>query len=104
MRDWHANGWLRVHRTHRSEIARLLGGADRDLADATTPGLSTDRRHNIAYEAALKLATAALSVSGYRAARERQHYTTIQSLSLTLEVDPAAVRRLDRARQRRNIT
>jgi len=101
---WRANGWLREHRTSHSEIVKLLGAGDRDLADAATSTLSTDRRHNIAYEAALKFATAALAAAGYRATRESHHLRTSESLSLTIRADPATVRRLDRARQRRNVT
>lgn len=46
--------------------------------------MSPDWKLNIAYNAALQAATAALAASGYRAAREQHHYRTIQSLAHTL--------------------
>jgi hypothetical protein len=45
--------------------------------------ISEDWKLNIAYNAALQAATAALAAAGYRAAREQHHYRTIQSLALT---------------------
>jgi len=66
--DWLANGWLTRHESSQQEIADLLGVVQRDLADSQTPGLSADWRLNIAYNAALQAATAALTAEGYRAA------------------------------------
>ncbi|HEY3125274.1 MAG TPA: hypothetical protein VGK70_14585 [Thermoanaerobaculia bacterium] len=65
--DWARNGWLLSHRTSPREIGDLLGIVDRDLADSQASGLSADWRLNIAYNAALQAATAALPASGYRA-------------------------------------
>jgi hypothetical protein len=47
----------------------LLHIADRDLKDCEAGGLSADWKLNIAYNAALQAATAALAASGYQAAR-----------------------------------
>ena len=63
-----------------------------------------DWRHNIAYNAALQLATVALAAAGYRAARDAHHHRIIQSLSFTIDLDGRLVRRLDQARKRRNLT
>jgi len=41
----------------------LLGVVERDLADGATEGLSADGRMNIAYNAALQAATAALAAT-----------------------------------------
>lgn len=79
--DWLRSGWLIEHRTSRREIADLLGVVQRDLQDCQAAGLSADWRLNIAYNAALQAATAALAASGYRAARDSHHYRVIQSLA-----------------------
>lgn len=100
---WLSNGWLVEHQTSPEEIADLLGVADRDLVDCQTPGLSPDWRLNIAYNAALQVATAALSAAGYRAMREAHHYRVIQSLAYTLGSDPGTIAQLDQFRKKRNI-
>jgi len=66
LQNWLNNGWLEEHRTSSQEIAALFAVADRDLSDCRTSGLSSDWRLNIAYNAALQTATAALAASGYR--------------------------------------
>lgn len=66
LQRWSAEGRLRPHKATRNEILALLAAADRDLADALTPGLSPDRRFSIAYGSALKLASVTLHAAGYR--------------------------------------
>lgn len=66
-------------------------------------GLSEDWKLNIAYNAALQAATAALAAAGYRAAREQHHYRTIQSLALTIGWPAGKIDRFDRFRKKRNI-
>lgn len=102
--DWLRNSWLLEHKTSAEEIAGLLAIVERDLANAKVPGLSDDWRFNIAYNAALQAATAALAASGFRAAREQHHYRTVQSLALTIGWAGGKVDRLDRFRKKRNIT
>ncbi len=58
------------HQTSPREIADLFGVADRDLRDCQVRGLSADWRLNIAYNAALQIATVALAAAGYRAAKD----------------------------------
>jgi len=58
---------------------------------------------NIAYNAALRLATAVLAAAGYRASREAHHYRVIQSLAHTLKADGSFIARLDKFRKKRNI-
>jgi hypothetical protein len=103
LEDWLRNGWLVEHRTSSGEIAELLAIADRDLADCRVQGLSPDWRLNIAYNAALQAATAALAACGYRASREAHHYRVIQSLALTIGADASLVRKFDLFRKKRNI-
>ena len=92
--------WLTEHETSPQEIKDLLAVVERDLSDCQTPGLSADWRLNIAYNATLQAATAALAASGYRAAH---HYRVIQSLSLTVGADAEMVRQLDEFRKKRNL-
>jgi hypothetical protein len=91
------------HQTSRQEISDLLGVADRDLRDCVRPGLSEDWQPAIAYNAALRCATAALAASGYRASRDAHHYRTIQSLIHTIGADAHLVRQLEAFRKKRNI-
>jgi hypothetical protein len=101
--DWRKNGWLVEHRPSREEIRALLELVDRDLTDSTVEALSPDWRLNIAYNAALQAATAALAASGYRASREAHHYRVLQSLAFTLGAPPSLVARLDLFRKKRNL-
>jgi hypothetical protein len=101
--DWLKQGWLTEHRTSASEISDLLALAERDLAASRTPGLDADWRLNIAYNAALQLATAALAASGYRAAREAHHHRVLQSLAFTIGASAGLVQQLDQFRRKRNL-
>jgi len=101
--DWERNGWLTAHRTSGSEIRDLFAVVERDLADSKARGLSPDWRMNIAYNAALQAATAALAAEGYRASREQHHYRTIQSLRETVRIDVKTVNTFDAFRKKRNI-
>jgi uncharacterized protein (UPF0332 family) len=103
LQDWFKNGWLVEHKTSAEEIRNLLGVTDRDLSDCRAKGLSADWRMNIAYNAALQAATAALAVCGYRPSREAHHYRVIQSLAHTIGADAKLVSKFDRFRKKRNI-
>ena len=102
LQDWLKNGWLTEHKASRQEIRDLFGVADRDLADCATAGLSADWRLNIAYNAALQLATAALAAAGYRATRDAHHYRVIQSLELTIGSDVMLIVQFEQFRKKRN--
>ena len=103
LQQWQDNGWLRRHEPTRGEIEDLLAVVDRDLEDSAAEGLSPDWRLNIAYNAALQAATAALVASGYRVRRgESHHYRAIQSLRHTIGADPDLVAQLDAFRKKRN--
>jgi hypothetical protein len=104
LENWRNNGWLKTHKTSQQEIAALLAVADRDLAACKTPDLVEDWQFNIAYNAALQSATAALAASGYEAERANHHYRVIHSLEFTLMLDPAAIREFDLYRKKRNIS
>jgi len=102
--DWQKNGWLIEHQTSRQEIEHLLRLVDRDLTDCRTPSLSPDWRFNIAYNAALQCAQAALAAVGFRSAKDGHHYRVVQSLKLTLKVEDKIIRKLDAFRKKRNIS
>src|ERR1700676_183548 len=92
LQDWLKFGWLKEHKASRQEIADLFAVADRDLSASKTAGLHTDWRFNIAYNAALQLASAALAAAGYQAERSNHHYRVIESLELTIGLDAATIK------------
>ncbi|MFH1841654.1 MAG: hypothetical protein ABIF77_00465 [bacterium] len=102
--DWLANRWLVEHQTYSTEINSLLALADRDLHDAQSQQLSVDWKFNIAYNAAMQLAGAALAAAGYRVTRSGgHHHRSIQSLAHTIGADDNLVRLLERFRKKRNV-
>jgi hypothetical protein len=103
LKDWLKNGWLVAHKSSRREIQDLFGVADRDLHDCQAAGLSTDWRLNIAYNAGLQLATAALAAAGYRAARESHHYRVIQALAESIGAEQALLDQFEAFRKKRNL-
>lgn len=104
--DWEKNGWLKKHKTSRAEIINLKTLIERDLTDCNTPGLSTDWRFAIAYNAALNCCIIALFCKGYRPSKSGGgHYYTIQSLPLTIGADFRDVRDyINTCRVRRNVS
>ncbi len=104
MRDWLKNAWLIEHQTSPREIADLLSVVDRDLDNCQTAGLSSDWKLNIAYNAALQMATAALAAAGYCAARNTHYYRVIQSLVYTIRADARLITQFHEFRKKRNIS
>jgi hypothetical protein len=102
--DWQKNGWLVPHQSSVREIADLLAVVERDLVDSAAENVSADWRLNIAYNAALQAATAALAASGYRATRDQHHYRIIHSLRETVGLEAKVVVTFDTFRKKRNIT
>lgn len=102
LQSWLEHGWLRHHRTSRSEIADLFRIIDRDLKDAEGD-ISADWRFGISYNAALKLCAILLYAEGFRPERTLQHYRTIQALAIVLgEKRKADADYLDSCRSKRN--
>jgi hypothetical protein len=101
--DWLKNSWLTAHQTSKREIQDLLGVVDRDLGDCQAQGLSADWRLNIAYNAALQLATAALAAAGFRANRDAHHFRVFQSLEHTVGADSALIDQCEAFRKKRNL-
>jgi len=104
LKEWLKNGWLIEHQTTQREIDDLFRIVDRDLKDCEVTRLSPDWRFNIAYNAALQCAKAALATSGYRPTRESHHYRLIYSLTYTIKADDKLVIQFDMFRKKRNIS
>jgi hypothetical protein len=66
LQEWSDRGWIEPHKTSAAEIGELLRIVERDISQSETPGLLPDWRLNIAYNAALQCATAALMAVGFR--------------------------------------
>ncbi len=64
LKQWLANAWLREHQTSADEIGRLLAIVDRDIQQSQVAGLGPEWRFDIAYNAILQAATAALAAAG----------------------------------------
>ncbi|MBN1676792.1 MAG: hypothetical protein JXR37_37455 [Kiritimatiellae bacterium] len=104
LQSWHDNGWLRPHSPTREEIANLFAIVERDLKDAGVPGVSSDWRFGIAYNAALKLCTILLHAEGFRPEHSLNHYRTIAALPLILGDDRKAdADYLETCRRKRNV-
>jgi hypothetical protein len=74
------------HLTSSSELTGLRKLIARDMADATIPGLSADRRFATAYNAVLQLSKMVLACSGYRVPTTLpgHHQTTFEVAGLVL--------------------
>jgi len=97
-------GRIRKHRTNAQEIVSLFEVVERDLADASVPGLSPDRRFATAYNAVLQAAKAIMYCEGYRTKGSGHHSTTFEFLSITLGTSfEALADYFDRCRVKRNI-
>ncbi|MCP4656078.1 MAG: hypothetical protein GY856_11750 [bacterium] len=80
----------------------MLAIADRDVSQSQTPGLGPEWRFDIAYNAVLQLATAALAAAGYRAERANKHQRTLESLEYTVRIGRERVLFLDVCRRKRH--
>ena len=104
LNEWLKNGWLIEHKTSPQEIEDLFRIVDRDLEDCEVTRLSPDWKFNIAYNAALQCAKAALATAGYRPTRESHHYRLIHSLAYTIQAEDKLIIQLDMFRKKRNIS
>ena len=90
----------------KSQIAKLLAAAQRNVADAQISGLSSENQFDTAYKAVMQLAMLALNANGYRTLTSKpgHHQTAIQTLGLTIGLTPERVRLLDAMRKLRNLS
>ena len=99
-------GQLKPHAADRIQIMLLIAAAERNLADATHAGTSTETRFDCAYKAIMQTALVALQASGYRPDNKRpgHHAVTLQALALTLGIQGARIATLDKLREKRNLS
>jgi len=103
LQNWLAEGLLVSHAAPRTEILNLLALGEQDLTQCELPGLDPEWKLSIAYNAALRAATAALAAAGCRAPnKEGHHYVVLQSLAFTVGLDEDTVRKLDVLRKKRH--
>jgi len=89
--------------TDRQELARYLDRIRRKLADSRQTNISLDSRFDVAFEALLQIALAALRARGYRTTSGAGHQQlAIQALPKTIGIPPGEVRTLDEFRKRRS--
>lgn len=105
LQNWVAQGWIQEHKTSPEEIATLLAVANRDLANAQVETLAAEWRLIIAYNSALRSATAALAAAGYRISTQvSHHYYGIESLGFTIGLEARLITQFDRFRKKRNLS
>lgn len=99
-------GQLKAHPADPVEIERLLSAASRNLRDARVTSVSPETRFDAAYKAIMQSALSALMMHGYRPDTNRpgHHMTVIQSLPLTVGLEPKRVIVLDTLRRQRNVS
>ncbi|RYD63741.1 MAG: response regulator, partial [Sphingomonadales bacterium] len=76
---------------------KLLAAAERNIADAKLPDLSTENRFDAAYKAIMQSSMAALNANGFRtlASKPGHHQTAIQTLTISVGLSSAQVVLLD---------
>lgn len=106
LENLHSIGQLKTHAPTGEEIARLMAAARRNLQDADNSGISAETRFDCSYKALMQCALVALYAQGYRPDTKRpgHHVTVIQSLTLTLGLEAAHVKVLDKLREKRNLS
>jgi uncharacterized protein (UPF0332 family) len=93
-------GHLKRERSNQMEIDGLLRNGRARLVDAKKSHNSLESRFDLAYNAAHAFSLAALRLRGYRPNKIR--YIVFQALPLTLNLDEAVWRVLDKAHNLRN--
>jgi hypothetical protein len=90
----------------RDDIQRMLGAAERNLADAKVAAISDENRFDAAYKCIMQCAMCALWANGYRTSKSQpgHHQTAIQSLPLSMGLDTKTMVLLDTLRKQRNIS
>jgi hypothetical protein len=92
-------------KAQREDVQRLLVAAERNLKDAAITAISEENRFDAAYKCVMQCAMASLMANGYRTSKSKpgHHQTAIQTLPLTVGLDPKTVVVLDGLRKQRNI-
>lgn len=95
---------VKPHETSRQELEDLRALVERDLADASLPGLSPDRRFATAYNAVLQTAKMVIACEGYRVAGHGHHQMTFEVIELAMGPHVASLADyFDTCRRKRNL-
>lgn len=89
----------------KAQLAKLLGAAQRNIADAQIASVSAENRFDAAYKAIMQAAVVALNANGYRTLTSKpgHHQTALQALPQTVGYPQAKVIVLDALRKQRNL-
>lgn len=98
-------GQIKPHPVDAAEINQLLAAAARNLKDAHLQENSTETRFDCAYKAVMQSALVALMANGYRPSTNvpGHQMTMIQSLTITMALEPKRMVVLDALRRKRNL-
>ncbi len=75
---------VKPHETSPQELKGLRAVIERDLADASLPGLSADRRFATAYNAVLQISKMVIACVGFRVAGLGHHQMTFEVIELAM--------------------
>jgi uncharacterized protein (UPF0332 family) len=103
LQQWLENKWLVETTASGEEVHNLSAIAERDIEAASNQALPPEWQLNIAFNAVLQIATAALIVSGYRVTTKSHHYHAIESLRYTIGTSTEIVEQLQRFSKKRNV-
>lgn len=97
-------GQLKAHAADERELQRLLNSAQVASKDAALAELSGDSRLNLAYQAMMQAALAAVLANGYRPSTSEpgHHQLLLQMLPKTIGLASERVRILEAFRKARN--
>lgn len=95
---------VKPHETSPQELRDLRAVVERDLADASLPGLSADRRFATAYNAVLQIAKMVIACVGFRVAGLGHHQMTFEVIELAMGPEVADLAAyFDTCRRKRNL-
>ncbi len=104
LQNFERAGWIVPRQPRPADAANARAIMRRDVAVAQHVDSDHDWRFNIAYNAILKVAEAALAASGFEAARtSSKHERAIETLRYTLGLDSGTVQQIQAFRKKRNI-
>jgi len=106
LENWLQAGKLIKHKTSKEELDAVFGVIDRCFKDASLPGLSSDQKYILSYQAALEAGMALVCCYGYRPIKAGHHYITWQCLKELLAGDNRKLVSLfdDAAKKRSKLT
>jgi HEPN domain-containing protein len=87
-------------------VERLLEASRRSLADARLSAMSNEGRFDMAYKSIMQGSNAVLQATGYRTLTSKpgHHQLMIQTLPVTMGIDPLRMIVLDGLRKQRNLS